>query len=257
MPVSEYIYTGLSGILLFSAGASLASFFMCFLFRSTEKKYQSMQRSVCDFCGSKIPLLFLIPVLGFFFCRGRCRYCRKNLRPEYPAAELTSGFLALFLINRNLPFFAGIPLVLLLIFICAEDFLLYSLHIISIIACTALCIVVIFILKTDFTEALISLAVSAGIFLPLYFFSGKRLGSADIFLVCSLSLLLAPELIFIMLLSASLCGLLYGLLVYLYNKFSAGQPVFLKQKIPFAPFLSLGFAFSMCFGEYIINRILF
>lgn len=49
--------------------------------------------SRCDACEKKINWLYLIPVLGYFFSRGKCRYCHSPVPVIYPLTEVICGFI--------------------------------------------------------------------------------------------------------------------------------------------------------------------
>ncbi|MCA9344875.1 prepilin peptidase [Candidatus Saccharibacteria bacterium] len=50
-------------------------------------------RSICVHCKHELSYLDLIPVLSWFFLRGKCRYCKKPISWQYPAVEVTTAFL--------------------------------------------------------------------------------------------------------------------------------------------------------------------
>lgn len=52
-------------------------------------------RSRCFSCGKTILWYDLVPILSFLLLRGRCRFCRSTVSPQYPLVELASGFLFL------------------------------------------------------------------------------------------------------------------------------------------------------------------
>ena len=47
--------------------------------------------SRCDTCGSRIPLLYLIPVFGWFLSRGRCYSCGVKVPLSHPLIEFFGG----------------------------------------------------------------------------------------------------------------------------------------------------------------------
>ncbi|MFA5291257.1 MAG: prepilin peptidase, partial [Candidatus Paceibacterota bacterium] len=50
-------------------------------------------RSGCFSCGKKLNWYELIPILSFFFQRGRCRGCQSKISWQYPIVELLTGLL--------------------------------------------------------------------------------------------------------------------------------------------------------------------
>ena len=59
----------------------------------------SFPPSHCPHCQNPIRARHNIPVLGYFFLRGRCHDCRRPISPRYPLVEFGTGlvFLAVFL----------------------------------------------------------------------------------------------------------------------------------------------------------------
>ena len=51
--------------------------------------------SHCDFCGKTLKWFENIPVLGYFFVRGKCSKCKKRLSFQYPLVEFCLGLLFL------------------------------------------------------------------------------------------------------------------------------------------------------------------
>jgi leader peptidase (prepilin peptidase)/N-methyltransferase len=50
--------------------------------------------SSCDGCGRQIPLLDLIPVIGWVACGGKCRACGHGVSRTYPAMEFAIGVMS-------------------------------------------------------------------------------------------------------------------------------------------------------------------
>ena len=57
----------------------------------------STPRSRCPACGTPITALQNIPVVSWIALRGKCAACKAPIRLRYPAIELASGALAVFL----------------------------------------------------------------------------------------------------------------------------------------------------------------
>jgi leader peptidase (prepilin peptidase)/N-methyltransferase len=52
-------------------------------------------RSACDACGATLGVLDLVPLVSWFWQRGRCAYCQAHLGAFYPAIELAAPAVAL------------------------------------------------------------------------------------------------------------------------------------------------------------------
>jgi leader peptidase (prepilin peptidase)/N-methyltransferase len=86
---------------VFLFGIIVGSFLNVVLFR-TEKGGGFGGRSHCMSCDITLGTRDLVPVISYFFLRGRCRNCDAPISIQYPLVELTMGTLALLLLTLNL-----------------------------------------------------------------------------------------------------------------------------------------------------------
>ena len=77
-------------ILFFILGACMGSFVPCFAERR-QKKLSQWGRSYCMTCQQTVAMRDLIPILGYFFCRGHCRRCGTPIPKILPIFEGLSG----------------------------------------------------------------------------------------------------------------------------------------------------------------------
>lgn len=84
------------GIWVFLAGCALGSFYNVLIDRLPNDQDVLKERSKCTFCGTVLQWKDLIPIFSYIFLRGRCRYCKEKLSPQYLISELSVG--ALFLL---------------------------------------------------------------------------------------------------------------------------------------------------------------
>lgn len=86
-------------ILIYSAAfflaASIVSFFNLYDDRRRRGENWIKGRSRCESCGRTIPWLYLIPVIGYGLCRGRC-LCGVKIPPFHPLSEGIGGALVVF-----------------------------------------------------------------------------------------------------------------------------------------------------------------
>lgn len=57
-------------------------------------------RSQCPGCGTQVKAIDNIPIVSFVLLRGRCGQCQNPISLQYPAIELTTGLVTLFLIHH-------------------------------------------------------------------------------------------------------------------------------------------------------------
>lgn len=76
-------------------------------------KWDISGRSRCPSCGKTLRWFELVPLASFVFLRGRCGGCKGKISLQYPAVELLSGlvfvFVPVFLFNFFTPLFISVP----------------------------------------------------------------------------------------------------------------------------------------------------
>lgn len=81
-----------SGFLTFVFGSAFGSFIDCLAWRTVHHESVLSGRSHCDACGHVLDAADLVPVLGYVFLRGRCRYCGAKIPADSVTAEILLGF---------------------------------------------------------------------------------------------------------------------------------------------------------------------
>lgn len=218
-------------------------------------------RSRCLSCNRELSWYELIPVLGFFIVRGRCRYCRSSISPRYPIIEFLAGLLFMFaaiqthVAGENVLFtLASLWLAAgLLLVIAAYDLnhkiipdgFAYAFIVLSFIAFAAREGLFSGIALADiplwklFSGPLFSLP-----FVLLWLFSrGRVMGLGDAKLVCGIGWFLPPLEALSAVVIAFWAGALWSVaLLFLKNKTFT-----MKSEVPFGPFLVFGFFVALFF----------
>lgn len=83
------------GILLFFFGASIFSFLNVVIYRLPKKQSFVTGRSMCPGCGHVLRGRDMVPVLNWFYLRGKCRDCGARISIRYPLVETLGGVCAL------------------------------------------------------------------------------------------------------------------------------------------------------------------
>jgi len=78
---------------LFALGAIVGSFLNVLVYRLPLGKGIVTPPSACPHCDTKLRWKDNIPILGWFLLRGRCRYCKSRISPEYFIVELLVAIL--------------------------------------------------------------------------------------------------------------------------------------------------------------------
>jgi leader peptidase (prepilin peptidase)/N-methyltransferase len=77
----------------FIIGAAIGSFLNVCIYRLPRGESIVFPSSYCPNCRRKLLPLDLIPILGYLFLRGRCRFCKERISLRYPLVEIITGAL--------------------------------------------------------------------------------------------------------------------------------------------------------------------
>ena len=235
-------------------GAVLGSFLDCCVSRMAAGDAHPLGgRSRCMSCGHTLRMFDLIPVFGWLFLRGRCRYCGKKIPAECVISELmgAAAFAGLALRFGPVPelgqwlILAGVLLALSLTDLAKRiipDRLLLL---------AALNRVVWFFVlgqgKAEMFTALIACAVPAALLvLVLLLEKGigrEAMGGGDIKLLFVLAFYLSWAQILLTLLAGCLSGLVWAVLT--------GRKK--GAVLPFGPFLAAGAVVTICCGDPLLG----
>lgn len=96
MPRYELLMWGLKltwALFAFALGACVGSLTNVLVYRMPLGISVVWPPSRCPKCDTRLSWRDNIPILGWLFLRGRCRYCRNPISPEYPIVELAVALL--------------------------------------------------------------------------------------------------------------------------------------------------------------------
>ena len=253
---------------LFLLGASVGSFVNLVIYRTVYGQNWWWGRSICETCQKTIHWFDNVPLLSYWWLKGKCRFCRSPITLSHPVIEFLTGILfvwwywfgSLFFLLTHAPFQTLQPMFwlgvgILLIMIVVAD-LLYLLIPDVAVGLLLLLTVGYRIGLTVFGVMRVEDLVKSvmGMILVLCFFGGlwlvtrgKGMGLGDVKLVAPLALLMGWPRMLVGLFLAFICGAIYGLGVMLNGKYRLGQVV------PFGPFLVMGTVVALLMGEGIVN----
>jgi leader peptidase (prepilin peptidase)/N-methyltransferase len=81
-------------------GLDVGSFLNVVIYRLPLGRSVIFPRSACPSCSAKIAWYDNLPLLSFLILGRRCRYCRGKISWQYPAIELLTGLVFLFIIIK-------------------------------------------------------------------------------------------------------------------------------------------------------------
>lgn len=224
-------------------GAIIGSFLGAIVTRWPRGESVIRGRSKCDACGRTLGPVDLIPILGAFVARGRCKSCGARIDPVHMIMELGSaliGGLILWLVSSPpaaLLFILGGWILLALAVLDARHFWLPD-KLTFPLAALGLTLGD-WILPTPFADRLIGAAIGYGaLFLLAAGYKRLRgrdgLGLGDAKLLGAIGAWLGWQLLPLVLLGASVAGLIWALTLKL-----RGSAVDGTTRLPFGTFLCL------------------
>ena len=233
-------------------GLLVGSFLNVVIARVPEGRSVWAPRSACPRCGALIAWYDNIPLVSFLVLRGRCRGCRAGIPWRYPIVEAVTGgafALAYVLLGPTPKFLVAAILLGALIAITAID--LRHQIIPDVISLPG--IVVGFVANSllpggvDWLDSLIGIAVGGGIFLVIILVSGGGMGGGDMKLGAMLGAFLGWKLGLLALLLGVLAGGAVAVVLLLLGRKDR------KDAIPFGPYLALGGAIALLWGDQVLT----
>ena len=233
-----------------AAGLIVGSFLNVVIVRLPEGRSLWFPRSSCPHCGTTIAWHDNIPVLSFIALRARCRACQGEIAWQYPVVEASTAglFLAAFLVfGPTADFVVAALLLAALVAITAID--LAHQIIPDAITLPGIVVGVVASLVTarlSWLDSLLGVLVGGGLFLAIIFLSGGGMGGGDMKLAAMLGAFLGWKIVLMSILIAVVVGGVWGL--GLLASGLRGR----KDPIPFGPFLALGGALSLFWGNQLL-----
>ncbi|MGF6948246.1 leader peptidase (prepilin peptidase)/N-methyltransferase [Neobacillus sp. B4I6] len=232
-------------------GLILGSFYNVVGLRVPLGKSIVTPRSSCPYCGHKLKLYELIPVLSYLIQKGKCRGCKSRISPIYPFFELLTGILfmtAPLVIGWSGELVVALSLISMFMIIIVSD-----IHYMLIPDKILIWFAGIFLLEriiwplNPWWDSLLG-AVSGFIFLLLIAVASKGgIGGGDVKLYALLGLVLGFKLVLLSFFLSTLFGAVIGGLALLFRIVKRRQP------IPFGPFIAAGTLTAYYWGSDLIN----
>lgn len=222
-------------ILNFFIGASLASFVNLVVIRKCRNESIVWPRSHCDTCGNQLGAIDLIPVLSYIILIGKCRQCKQHIPISSFLVEILLGvaFASTPLQIKALTFLGSI---LILTYLSLFD------HRTQLIPTTGICL----LFASCFVESnqpLSHIIVAIFIYLGVQLVNRKQffVGSGDIDILFCLWLASTINLLLWTICLACVFATFY-LIIAPWPK---------ENKIPFVPFLTMGYFIAYRFSDFL------
>jgi len=233
-------------------GLCVGSFLNVVIYRLPAGIKMTVDRSHCPQCKALIHWYDNIPLLSYLILGGKCRHCKKRISPIYPIVEALNmiGWLGAFLLFWDNIIYACMVCVAFSCFICVcmidwKTMLIYDRFniILALIGVGSIFVYDGISWVSHLIGLGVGLAFTLGISLVFKVLTGKEgMGMGDVKLSCAVGLMLGWQNMILSFLIATVSATVFAVV----SKKSK------SREFPFAPFLTLGFAVSMYFGNSII-----
>ncbi len=268
--MNEWILAPAS-LIVFALGASIGSFINVVVYRLPAGLSILYPPSRCPHCLNRLKAYDNVPVLGWLWLRGRCRYCKSRISPRYPIVEFATGliFVLVFLIFKfslqTVGYWLFCGWLLALSIIDLDTMTLPSILTKSGLVLGILFqIILAFITQSNWLASVnqLILAIAAAV-LGLWMFDAiarigtivfrkDAMGAGD----AKLAAMMGAWLGWKYLLLASFIACIAGVVVEGSTNLLAQKKIKRNQPFPFGPYLALGSAIALLGGEAILSSYL-
>lgn len=250
-------------ILTFLFGAVIGSFLNVCIYRLPRNLSIISPSSRCPSCHSPIRHYDNIPIISYIILKGLCRDCGSTIPIRYPFVELLNAIMYIFIIWRfglgwHIPFmFAFISGLIVITFIDLDfqvipDSITLPGTLIGLLSAS--------ITTPDpfsrgyhvgIINSLVGIISGGGLFYLIAIlgeraFGQEAMGGGDIKLMAMIGSFLGWKSILLTTFAASLVGSIAGIILMIIKGKGKGL------KVPFGPFLAVGAALSLFFGQEIL-----
>ncbi|UCG91482.1 MAG: prepilin peptidase [candidate division WOR-3 bacterium] len=225
----------------FFLGAAIGSFLNVVIYRMPRELSIIKPRSFCPNCKKPIQWFENIPIASFIFLGGRCSQCKTSISIHYPAVEVITGFLVVYLFLKhglNVDFLFYLLFFCSLIVISGIDYIFQIVP--DIISIPGIVLGILFqIIKGNFVSGIVGMLFGGGLILLIRIIGGRVykkevMGLGDVFLTAMIGAFVGFPLVIPAIFIGALVGASLGIVYLISTRQSRESP------IPFGPFLSIG-----------------
>ena len=233
------------------AGLLIGSFLNVVIARVPERRSLWRPGSACPGCGAAIAWYDNIPILSFLALRGRCRACGTSISWRYPVVEGVTALLfagAAYRFGPTPDAVVAAALLAVLVALTAIDLERQIIpDVISLPGILAGALANLATGRVPWRESLIGIVVGGGVFLVIILASGGGMGGGDMKLGAMLGAFLGWKVLLLTVFVAVVLGGIVALALMASG--ARGR----KDPIPFGPFLALGGAGGLFWGEMVLR----
>ncbi len=236
-------------ILVLIYGVLVGSFLNVCIYRIPKGENIAIIRSHCMTCDHQLKWYDNIPLLSWLILRGKCRYCKAPISPQYPIIEASNGLLWLLVaIVKGISVDSLLYAILFsaLLTLSVIDFRTYEIPAGINIFILALGLIMTVCHYGDWLNHMIGfLAVSIPLYIIIIATDGRGIGGGDMKLMATAGLLIGWKLIVL----AFALGCIIGAPIHVLRMKITGA----ERVLAMGPYLSVGIFISTLWGEQLIN----
>ena len=239
-------------VLVFLYGIMIGSFLNVCIYRIPKGENIAIVRSHCMTCDHQLKWYDNIPLLSWMILRGKCRYCKAPISPQYPIIEASNGLLWLLVsIVKGISVDSLLYALLFsaLLTLSVIDFRTYEIPAGINIFILALGLIMTVLHYTDWLNHVIGfLAVSIPLYILIVVTDGRAMGGGDMKLMAAAGLLIGWKLIIL----AFALGCIVGAPIHVLRMRLSGE----DRVLAMGPYLSVGIAIAVLWGDRLIEMYL-
>lgn len=245
--------------LIFILGVIIGSILNVYIHRIPANQSAALSPSYCTNCKTRLKSVNLIPILSHLFCKGRCKYCDKQIPLQYPFIEILNGFIYLLIFTAfgcsiNFIFVSVLSSLLIVISVIDYRYTIIPNRLVMFGLITGL--IYRFILPSFlgfdslWSDGVLGLLIGGGFFLLVSIIFNNGMGGGDIKLMGMLGFFIGTNKIIMVIFLSFFIGTLFALPLLLFKKKSR------KETIPFGPFIAVSTLITMLYYYEILNLYL-
>lgn len=238
-------------ILLFVLGAILGSFLGVVGYRIPKNESFVRGRSKCECCQQPLRFSQMVPIISYFYYKGRCPVCQKNYSFGHVIGETIMG---LCLVGLYLVYGTGVELVVYFLFLAGLYVITVSDFIAYLVPDRILIVMVLLLMPlrlyghshfASFTESIFGFVVAITICVGIHYGSGgKGMGGGDYKLFLLIGALFGVSIFLSIFFIAILIGIIHGTIVKRTKK---------ESMFPFVPSIFLASYIVILSNNYLFH----
>ena len=243
-------------LLIFIYGLIIGSFLNVCIYRIPRGESIAWPGSHCPACSHDLKWYDNIPLFSYLMLRGKCRYCKTTISPQYPLVESLNAFAYIIIYLKfgfevDFIFYSLMSSVLVaIIFIDLKEMIIPDSLVLSVLVMSIIHKAVNYFLygiSPELIWSILGLLLAGGLFLAIVIVSGGGMGGGDVTLIGALGFVLGVKFIVLNIFLSFMLGAIISIFLL------AAKIKTRKDPIPFGPFIVLGFFITVLWGRDIIN----